>query len=163
MDKQTRVAVNGTTFETRHGPWHAEWTPAGRITRVSDGSIDRHDTPPPAIASMLEATRSFLAGGATWPDARHLLDLSTATNFQRSVYSALLDLPPGATTTYSGLAQRIGKPAASRAVGAALGSNPILLLVPCHRVIGRDGSLTGFAAGLSIKRRLLKLEGALLV
>ena len=80
------------------------------------------------------------------------------TPFQREVWSALTEIPYGETVTYSGLARRIGRPAASRAVGAANGSNPIPIVVPCHRVVGADGSLTGFGGGLAIKRRLLELE-----
>jgi methylated-DNA-[protein]-cysteine S-methyltransferase len=80
------------------------------------------------------------------------------TPFQREVWSALTDIPYGETVSYSELARRIGRPAASRAVGAANGKNPLPIVVPCHRVIGANGSLTGFGGGLAIKRRLLELE-----
>ena len=80
------------------------------------------------------------------------------TPFQREVWSALTAIPYGETVSYGGLARRLGRPAASRAVGAANGRNPIPIVVPCHRVIGADGSLTGFGGGLAIKRRLLDLE-----
>ena len=80
------------------------------------------------------------------------------TPFQREVWSALTEIPYGETATYSGIARRIGRPAASRAVGAANGSNPIPIVIPCHRVISTDGSLTGFGGGLGIKRQLLELE-----
>lgn len=83
------------------------------------------------------------------------------TPFQRSVWKALRDIPAGRTTSYGALARRIGKPAAMRAVGAANGANPIAIVVPCHRVIGTDGSLTGYGGGLERKRWLLKHEGAL--
>lgn len=81
------------------------------------------------------------------------------TAFQRDVWNALLALPFGATTTYGEIAQRIGRPAAVRAVGAANGANPIPIIIPCHRVIGRDGSLTGYGGGIAIKQFLLRLEG----
>jgi methylated-DNA-[protein]-cysteine S-methyltransferase len=81
------------------------------------------------------------------------------TAFQQAVWRALGEIAPGATTTYGEIAQRIGRPAASRAVGAAVGRNPISILVPCHRVIGRDGSLTGYAGGLPRKHALLAHEG----
>jgi len=74
------------------------------------------------------------------------------------VWSALTAIPYGETVSYGELARRLGRPAASRAVGAANGQNPIPIVVPCHRVIGADGSLTGFGGGLAIKRRLLDLE-----
>lgn len=80
------------------------------------------------------------------------------TDFQVGVWRALLSIPHGCTETYRGIARAVGAPAATRAVGAAVGRNPLLIIVPCHRVIGSDGSLTGFAAGLDMKRRLLALE-----
>jgi methylated-DNA-[protein]-cysteine S-methyltransferase len=80
--------------------------------------------------------------------------------FQRSVWRALLTIPFGETRTYGQIAQAIGRPTASRAVGAANGANPISIVAPCHRVIGADGSLTGFAGGMENKRLLLNLEGA---
>ncbi|MGP0175247.1 methylated-DNA--[protein]-cysteine S-methyltransferase [Pseudomonas sp. NCHU5208] len=83
------------------------------------------------------------------------------TAFQQQVWQALQAIPYGRTCSYSELAERIGKPQAVRAVGAANGANPIAIIVPCHRVIGRDGSLTGYAGGLPRKQLLLELEGAL--
>ena len=80
------------------------------------------------------------------------------TPFQREVWSALTAIPYGETLSYGELARRLGRPAASRAVGAANGQNPIPIVIPCHRVIGADGSLTGFGGGLAIKRRLLDFE-----
>jgi methylated-DNA-[protein]-cysteine S-methyltransferase len=82
------------------------------------------------------------------------------TTFQKQVWQALLAIPFGETRTYSNLANRLGNPAATRAVGAANGRNPIAIVVPCHRVIGATGSLTGFAGGLQAKAHLLNLEGA---
>lgn len=80
------------------------------------------------------------------------------TDFQQEVWQALLEIPYGETRSYGGLAGAIGRPKAVRAVGAANGRNPIPIVIPCHRVIGADGSLTGFGGGLEIKRRLLDLE-----
>jgi methylated-DNA-[protein]-cysteine S-methyltransferase len=80
------------------------------------------------------------------------------TDFQRSVWSALQQIPYGETTTYSTIAERIGRPAAVRAVGAANGANPIPIVIPCHRVIGSNGSMTGFGGGIDVKRKLLALE-----
>lgn len=89
------------------------------------------------------------------------LDLSAGTAFQQSVWQALLAIPFGKTTSYGALSRSIGKPLAVRAVGTAIGRNPIGVIVPCHRVIGADGSLTGYAGGLHRKEAFLKLEGAL--
>lgn len=80
------------------------------------------------------------------------------TPFQRRVWEALLEIPYGATVTYGHIADRIGRPTASRAVGLANGRNPIAIIVPCHRVVGASGDLTGYGGGLDRKRRLLDLE-----
>lgn len=88
------------------------------------------------------------------------LDLSHGTTFQQSVWRALLAIPSGQTTSYGALSAGVGKPAAVRAVGAAVGRNPISVIVPCHRVVGSNGSLTGYAGGLDRKSALLDLEGA---
>jgi methylated-DNA-[protein]-cysteine S-methyltransferase len=95
---------------------------------------------------------------------RHRFDLPLApqgTEFQRQVWWELATIPFGATISYADLAQRVGRPTATRAVGAANGRNPIPIVLPCHRVIGADGSLTGFGGGLPTKEFLLRLEGAL--
>lgn len=83
------------------------------------------------------------------------------TSFQQAVWRALLDIPAGQTVTYGELATRLGRPEAVRAVAAAVGRNPVSVLIPCHRVIGADGSLTGYAGGLHRKEALLTIEGGL--
>lgn len=83
------------------------------------------------------------------------------TDFQRQVWLALADIAYGDTASYAQLARRVDRPTATRAVGAANGRNPLPIVLPCHRVIGADGSLTGFGGGLPTKRFLLELEGAL--
>lgn len=84
--------------------------------------------------------------------------LECGTAFQQEVWRALREIPYGETATYSRIAERIGRPRAVRAVGSAIGRNPLLVLTPCHRVIGKDGTLTGFSAGLDLKRILLTVE-----
>jgi methylated-DNA-[protein]-cysteine S-methyltransferase len=86
------------------------------------------------------------------------LDLH-GTAFQRAVWQALCGIAPGRTCSYGDIALAVGAPRAVRAVGAAVGRNPVSVIVPCHRVIGRDGSLTGYAGGLDRKRALLRIEG----
>jgi methylated-DNA-[protein]-cysteine S-methyltransferase len=86
------------------------------------------------------------------------LDLSNGTAFQQSVWRALLEIPCGVTISYSGLSQQIGRPSAVRAVAAAVGRNPLSIVVPCHRVLGSNGSLTGYAGGVDRKAALLNLE-----
>ncbi len=85
------------------------------------------------------------------------------TTFQRAVWRLLCGIPFGATTSYGEIASQLGRPTASRAVGAANGRNPIPIVVPCHRVIGRNGNLTGYAGGLATKEFLLELEGTEIV
>lgn len=95
---------------------------------------------------------------------RHTFDLPLSphgTDFQLRVWKALQTIPYGQTISYAELARRVGNPKASRAVGLANGRNPLSIIVPCHRVIGADGSLTGYGGGLAIKEFLLRLEGAL--
>lgn len=96
--------------------------------------------------------------------ARESFDLDLdlrVTPFHREVLDELARVPYGTTTTYARLAASVGRPAASRAVGRAMHTNPLAIVLPCHRVLGADGSLTGYAGGLDVKRRLLELEGAL--
>lgn len=91
------------------------------------------------------------------------LDLSRMTDFQKRVLTTISSIPAGAVWSYRQVAEAIGKPKAARAVGQALGNNPLPIILPCHRVIASDGSLGGYAGGLPIKRKLLKLEGAQLL
>jgi methylated-DNA-[protein]-cysteine S-methyltransferase len=88
------------------------------------------------------------------------LDPAGGTEFERRVWQALREIPYGETEAYGELAERIGHPGRARAVGAANGRNPIAIVIPCHRVIGADGSLVGYGGGLGRKRRLLDLEAA---
>ncbi len=90
------------------------------------------------------------------------LDLH-GTPFQLAVWRALRDVKPGHTRTYGEIARQVGAPQASRAAGAAIGRNPVAIIVPCHRIVGSNGSLTGFASGLPRKEHLLQHEGVLLV
>ncbi|WPK13434.1 methylated-DNA--[protein]-cysteine S-methyltransferase [Lysinibacillus louembei] len=85
------------------------------------------------------------------------------TPFQESVWKELQKIPYGEVCTYSDIASRIGNPKAVRAVGGAIGANPVIIVIPCHRVIGKDGSLTGFSSGMELKKALLVVEGKLYV
>jgi len=114
----------------------------------------RHSAMPAALKRSLDA---YFAGELETLDSIPCAPDGTA--FQQSVWSALRAIPAGQTLSYSGLAERLGNPRAVRAVGLANGSNPIPLIIPCHRVIGADGSLTGYGGGLERKRWLLTHEG----
>jgi len=114
--------------------------------------------PGTAPAGVIEAVRAYFAGRI---DALAQIPWRTAgTPFQQTVWRALADIPAGRTMSYGELAAAIGRPTAVRAVGLANGSNPVGVVVPCHRVIGADGSLTGYGGGLDRKRWLLNHEGA---
>lgn len=111
---------------------------------------------------VLRTTRKQLDEYFTGKRKTFDLPLSpTGTDFQRLVWMTLATIPYGNTISYAQLAARVGKPTAMRAVGSANGRNPLPIVLPCHRVIGADGSLTGFGGGLPTKQFLLKLEGAL--
>lgn len=113
----------------------------------------------PVLRQAVQQLGDYFAGRRTAFDLP--LDPQGGTPFQRSVWQALLTIPRGQTTSYGLLGQRVGKPAAVRAVGAAVGRNPVSVVVPCHRVLGANGALTGYAGGLERKTALLQLEGAL--
>ncbi len=153
--------------------WHEFDSPVGRLLLAGDGAsliqVCFQSGPRPQqlgdgwvaaaapFRAAIEQLDEYFAG------RRRRFDLPLAprgTDFQRRVWRALSDIPYGKTISYGELARLIGKPSASRAVGLANGANPLPIVVPCHRVIGADGSLTGFGGGLPIKRKLLALEGA---
>ncbi len=113
----------------------------------------------PVLVAAERQLAEYFAG------ARKAFDLPLdfqGTDFQKQVWAALLTIPFGETRSYAEIARAIGRPTACRAVGAANGKNPISIVAPCHRVIGADGTLTGFAGGLKAKEYLLGLEGLLL-
>ncbi|CAN7240453.1 methylated-DNA--[protein]-cysteine S-methyltransferase [Rhizobium sp. LjRoot30] len=110
--------------------------------------------------TLLETARQL---GEYFEGKRTMFELAldfVGTPFQRQVWTALLDIPYGETRSYGQLAETLGRPAAARAVGAANGRNPISIITPCHRLVGANGDLTGFAGGLDNKRFLLSLEAA---
>ncbi len=116
------------------------------------GEPSPHAAPFHHVRDQLER---YFAGELT--DFDLPLEMSGST-FQLRVWNALREIPYGETVSYGELARRVGRPGAARAVGLANGSNPIAIVVPCHRVIGADGSLTGYGGGMDRKRRLLELE-----
>lgn len=119
----------------------------------------RHDSAHAVLREAATQLSDYFAGRRSHFDLP--LDLSHGTAFQLAVWQALLAIPRGRTLSYGALSTGLGKAAAVRAVGAAVGRNPISVIVPCHRVLGADGSLTGYAGGLERKTALLELEGAL--
>lgn len=146
-------------------------SPVGTLTLVATGKalsglfmVDQRHRPPderfgepdPGLfGAAIDQLEAYFAG------ERATFDLPLAavgTAFQRAVWDALRQIPYGETASYGEIARRVGRPGASRAVGLANGANPISIVVPCHRVVGADGSLTGYGGGLERKRFLLDLE-----
>ena len=130
----------------------------GALTRLGFGAGDASDDPrfAPAVAQL----REYFAGERTGFDLP--LRPEGGTAFERRVWTELLTIPYGETASYGEIAARIGRPGMARAVGRANARNPIAIVCPCHRVIGGDGSLTGYAGGLDMKRALLELESGAL-
>ena len=119
-------------------------------------AVPQDDGSDAVLAATEAALTAYFSGK---PFALPPLD-PAGTAFQREVWQALLAIAPGRPSTYGALAERLGRASAARALGAAVGRNPISVLVPCHRVVGADGSLTGYAGGLDRKKALLTLESA---
>ncbi len=148
-------------------------TPIGELLLVSDGEAltalqfddARRGRPTPGAAPDAVLQRASAQLGEYFAGGRTSFDLplrAAGTPFEQRVWEQLRVIPYGETTSYGELARRVGEPGAARAVGRANGRNPIPVIVPCHRVIGADGSLTGFGGGLECKRALLDLEAGAL-
>lgn len=142
--------------ETPIGPLALTATPRG-LARID------WDGPGGGDARILDQAAAQLHEYFAGERTRFDLPLELAgTEFQRLAWTALAEIPYATTRSYAEQARRIGRPTAIRAVGAANGRNPLPIVLPCHRVLGADGSLTGFGGGLHVKRYLLEHEGALL-
>jgi methylated-DNA-[protein]-cysteine S-methyltransferase len=131
----------------------------GALARLAFGRLGQSSPPSPFLDGVAAQLREYFAG------ERQAFDVPLApsgTEFQLACWRALAEIPYGETRSYGEQARHIGRPDRARAVGAANGANPIAIILPCHRVIGADGSLVGFGGGLETKRRLLDLEAGIL-
>jgi methylated-DNA-[protein]-cysteine S-methyltransferase len=147
------VAARGSKVCLVHFGPRSEYVD-GSIAKWYPGSPVEKDADPAGTAAILER---YFAGDLASLDE---IDVELhGTPFQQGVWMALRDVRAGTTSTYATLAKRVGSPAAVRAVGAANGSNPVAVVLPCHRIIGSNGSLTGYGGGLERKRWLLDHEG----
>ena len=132
-------------------------TAVNLLVEVPSSGLSTGDPEHPHLRAAVEQLRAYFAG----TPCRFTVPLAPAgTPFQRRVWDAAAQIPHGQTRSYWWVAVRMGDPFAARAVGGALGANPVPILVPCHRVLRKDGHLGGFSAGLAWKRMLLDLEGA---
>ena len=146
---------------TDRGLCQISFDPDRGLDELSEAAGRRVLRVPRRVEDVRRELDEYFAGRRTEFDLP--LDVSRVPEFQRVVLHELALVPYGEVTTYGALAARVGKPRAARAVGGAMNRNPIPIVLPCHRVIGASGSLTGYGGGLDRKRALLKLEGALLV
>lgn len=161
----TNAYMAQSRIESPLGPLTLAVTARGLAGIWFDGQ-DHHpvQVPAPVDAGHPLLVQAAAELAAYWADASHHFTLPLdpqGSDFQQAVWRALLEIAPGALSTYGAVAQRIGRPDAVRAVGGAIGRNPIGIVVPCHRVVGKDGTLTGYAGGLPRKQALLQHEGAL--
>ena len=158
-----------TTTQTRSTAWDVYESPLGPLTLFGGargltglafpgraGRLAEDERDAAAFAAAAAQLEQYFGGERRAFDVP--LDLA-GTPFQRRVWAELRQIPFGATVSYSELAERVGRPDVVRAVAAAVGRTPVPIVVPCHRVVGADGSLTGYAGGLERKRALLDLEG----
>jgi len=158
--------IERTTYNSPLGTMTLAASPQGLCGVWFDGQQHQPDpqqwefnpTHPVLQAACQQLTAYFAAQAARFELP---LDLSLGTPFQQSVWERLRAIPYGVTQSYGEIARYLGQPAASRAVGAAVGRNPLSIIVPCHRVVGSNGALTGYAGGLERKIALLQLEKAL--
>jgi methylated-DNA-[protein]-cysteine S-methyltransferase len=152
-------------IDTPLGPLTLAATEKGLAIAWFDGQAHRTDTlDAPVLPEHPHLARAALELAAYWGHAHvdFTVPLDPAgTAFQHAVWQVLRTIEPGQRLSYGQVAQRTGRPTAVRAVGAAIGRNPISIIVPCHRVVGHDGSLTGYAGGLPRKAALLAREGTL--
>jgi methylated-DNA-[protein]-cysteine S-methyltransferase len=166
MKQQTRTSRRWEAqarIKTPLGPLTAVATRRGLAGLWFDGQAHhpgRIEVPVDPDHAILRGARQQLARYFKSPGAADFdLPLDPGgTAFQQRVWRALRRIPAGQTSTYGAIARKAGVPGAARAAGAAIGRNPLSIVVPCHRVVGKDGSLTGYAGGVSRKRRLLALE-----
>ncbi len=163
------MQVSYTFFDTELGTFYAAFTLKGlcelSLSCKSEEEFVKHlrerfgaepvqdDS---LVRQLLRTINNYLHGERV--EWNFSIDVSDATEFQQAVWTEAQKIPYGTTISYSELARRVGRPKAARAVGGAMAANPVLLVIPCHRVLGADGSLTGFGAGLDIKEKLLRLE-----
>ena len=119
---------------------------------------DKAHQPTPLSAEVYRQLQEYFAGKRTVFTVPYALN---GTSFQQAVWTQIAKIPYGQTVTYKDIAQAIGKPRAFQATGRAVGANPLAIIIPCHRVIGSSGDLTGYAFGLEMKKSLLKLESSL--
>ena len=172
MSQKRKRAIGRTTCQTAFGWVGVAWSEQGLVVitlpepseaealgRLPESSGSELELPPGLnVPALLAKLRRYFEGEQVAFDEP--LDPSMGTGFQRRVWLLTREIPRGQTRTYGQLARMAGSPGAARAVGQAMARNPWPIIVPCHRVLGSDGSLTGFGGGVEMKHRMLQMEGA---
>jgi O-6-methylguanine DNA methyltransferase len=175
MNPRTETEVGTATCQTAFGwvgiAWSAhglvavtlpQATEAEALSLLPSASSDTLQEPPGLdVAGLLDRLQQYFDGQVVTFD--ETLDPSIGTTFQQQVWAITRAIPRGQTRTYGQIARQAGSPGAARAVGQAMARNPWPVVVPCHRVVGHDGRLTGFGGGLAMKRQMLELEGVALI
>lgn len=173
MRHTSKKAIGNTACQTGFGWVGIAWseqglvaltlpqpTKAEALSRLPGSGEPGATVPGFGVDSLVDKLRRYFEGEAVGYDEP--LDPNIGTDFQRRVWAATRAIPRGQTRTYGQIARQVGSPGAARAVGQSMARNPWPIVVPCHRVLGSDGSLTGFGGGVDMKRRMLEMEGAIL-
>ena len=172
MKSRTKTTINATACQTAYGWVGIAWSERGLVALSlpqateaeamgqlpAGGESALATTPGLDVAALVEKLQAYFDGEAV--DFDEPLDSTIGTEFQQRVWAITRDIPRGQTRTYGQIARQAGSPGAARAVGQSMARNPWPIVVPCHRVLGSDGSLTGFGGGVDMKRRMLEMEGA---
>ena len=156
--------MSWTPYETGWGNGWIGWSKAGTIDRIvlpgQATPVETAPEPPQIVRRLAGELTAYFSGRGELPPGDEFIDAASATAFDEAVYRAVAAIPVGEIMSYSEVASHIGRPGAARAVGAAMAKNRFAPMIPCHRVVGSDGSLRGYAGGLAMKRRLLEMEAA---
>ena len=153
----TMLLLTDAEEQARALDWEDHAARVHQLLRLQYGAVRLE--PKAGVSRIRRSIEAYFDGDLT--AVAELPAITAGTEFQREVWAALRRIPTGETTTYGRLASQLGRPKAMRAVGMANGSNPISIIVPCHRVIGANAALTGYGGGIERKRWLLRHEGAL--
>lgn len=150
------------SYETPLGRGWVAYDGAGLVRLGLPGTHNPYPSgqAPPAAVDLARRLERYWHGGPPLDVSPGMMDAACRTSLDREIYRTVAAIPPGATMTYAEVAAHVGRPGAARAVGAAMAANRFAPAIPCHRVVGSDGSLRGYAGGLDMKRYLLDLEAA---
>jgi methylated-DNA-[protein]-cysteine S-methyltransferase len=161
---RSEARVSWTSYETSFGTGWLGWHPDGSLVKSllpgSPQPVDEDAAPPDAVRRLAEALGAYFSGSGALPDGEQYLAAAASTPLEAAVYRTVAVIPAGATRTYAEIAREVGRPRAARAVGAAMAKNRFPPMIPCHRVVGSNGLLRGYAGGIEMKQSLLDMESS---